>query len=196
MHIAYSPYCSNICKSSPYFVLFSYFCFPLLWPWCINYAWCLTRRPTGRSWTSRLSFGSLLWQYSVLTQRFSTYSDSRTTWQILSRFADHQKISTFSRESFWISDDLFKSFFLNFFSIRGPPKRISPIFTISLHFSGSRTEKRHSNTHLQSIVVTFKKVQSLSSQFRQKPTLKAVLSIFAQFFKFSHRNSFIVIHSS
>jgi len=27
----------------------------------------------------------------ILRQRFSTFSDSRTTWQILSRFADHQR---------------------------------------------------------------------------------------------------------
>src|SRR6218665_205834 len=47
-----------------------------------------------------------------------------------------------------------KSFPLNCFSVCGPPKRISPIFTISLHFQGSRTEK-HSNFHLQySLVVT------------------------------------------
>src|SRR6218665_323773 len=43
--------------------------------------------------------------------------------------------------------------FTNFVSVHGPPKRISPIFPISLHFSRLRTEK-HSNLHLQSIVLT------------------------------------------
>ena len=37
---------------------------------------------------------------------------------------------------------LFSHFiFPKFFLVRGPPKRISPSFPISLHFSGSRTER-------------------------------------------------------
>src|SRR6218665_3572863 len=77
-----------------------------------------------------------------LEQRFSTFSDSQT---------------------------FFKSHFpLQFFWVRRPPKRISPIFPISLQFFKVKDRKKHSNFHLQSSCDTIHE-KDLSSQFRRKP---------------------------
>jgi len=64
-----------------------------------------------------------------------------------------QNISTFFGKISEYLTTFLKLFSLNFVSVRRPPKRISPIFPISLHFSRLKTEK-HSNFHLQSIVLT------------------------------------------
>src|SRR6218665_2480259 len=75
------------------------------------------------------------------------------------RLADHltnfvsvrgpPKMSTFSRKFSEFLTTFFSHCPLNLFSVRGPPKRISPIFPISSHFSG-QVQKKHLNFHLQS----------------------------------------------
>jgi len=119
-----------------------------------------------------------------LEQRFSTFSDSRTTWQILSRFVDHQK-------NFYIFLEKIQNFWRPF-------KVIFPKFVL-----GSQTTKRNFANFLAffrvkdrknipisicSLVVTqfMKRYQVLVRSFvRNQPERR-----WGQFllFLFSHRN--------
>ena len=83
---------------------------------------CVGQRRESAPLSRYLEEGALYKYLNTLHQRFSTFSDLRTTWPILSRFANHQKTSTFYRENFQLP-------FSHFLKNR----------KISLHFLNART---------------------------------------------------------